>query len=482
MPNSPVARGRQAPALTTTRHAWAGWLACGGILYASSVGWLAGCTWSPDETRDRLEVTSVVQEAETISAGGGHACALTAAGDAWCWGNAWEGALGDGVVPGDDDEGSRATPVAVVGGHRFTSITAGSGHTCALDTEARAWCWGNGDAGRLGDGSTQSGQADDGEVTAELVATPTAVVGGHAFAAISAGADHTCALDKQGAAWCWGANDVGQLGAGDAAPSWASTPVPVVGGHVFAAITTSSLSDEQSHSCALDRAGTAWCWGADGFGQLGDAIPGAQSSSRSSDDQPPVPTRNAPGRVSGSHTYISISAGNHYTCALDIQGVAWCWGADDLAQLGDGADAGPDKASPVLVDTQVPFTLVSAGESHTCAIDATRKAWCWGSAGPFGTTLGDNGKTPWVGFSPVAVAGAHKYLSASAGGAFTCAVDTEGTPWCWGDNQSGSLGNGHVDTDTATRMPSPVAGLTTRLAHLSGAPGAVPSADLPPAH
>jgi hypothetical protein len=89
------------------------------------------------------------------------------------------------------------------------------------------------------------------------------VAGGHAFAAVTAGLRHSCALDNTGTAWCWGDNTYGELGDGTQTPS--ATPVAVGGGLLFSYIKAGELS-----TCGVTGAGVAYCWGDNEYGQLGD--------------------------------------------------------------------------------------------------------------------------------------------------------------------------------------------------------------------
>jgi len=148
---------------------------------------------------------------ETISAGDYHTCGLTSAGAAVCWGENGDGQLGNGTY---DD---KVTPTTVSGGLKFTSISAGSYHTCALTSAGAAFCWGYNAYGQLGDGTSDNHRL-----------TPTAVSGGLKFTSISVGAYHTCALTSAGAASCWGANWYGQLG--DGTEDEKLTPTTVSGG------------------------------------------------------------------------------------------------------------------------------------------------------------------------------------------------------------------------------------------------------------
>lgn len=127
----------------------------------------------------------------------GHACGLDEAGVAFCWGENISGQIGDG------SNTNRPDPTAVLGDLRFSDISAGRFGTCALEEDGDAFCWGSNPSGFLGNGTSNT-QSDG----------PTAVLGGMRFRSISAGSNHTCAIDESGELWCWGWNFFGQLGDG----------------------------------------------------------------------------------------------------------------------------------------------------------------------------------------------------------------------------------------------------------------------------
>jgi alpha-tubulin suppressor-like RCC1 family protein len=145
-----------------------------------------------------------------------HACALTPAGAAWCWGGNTAGQRGDSTITGG------ATPGPVSGGLAFRLLSAGTAHTCGLTADGSAWCWGSNADGRLG--STPGAESCAG---LPCSTTPVAVSGGLRFVTISAGGAHTCGIATDGVAYCWGANAAGQLGDGSTASS--AAPVRVVG-------------------------------------------------------------------------------------------------------------------------------------------------------------------------------------------------------------------------------------------------------------
>jgi alpha-tubulin suppressor-like RCC1 family protein len=250
----------------------------------------------------------------TITAGGSHTCALETSGKAWCWGYDNTGQVGDGGT----SQASKFAPVAVEGDRSYTTIAAGSHHTCALETSGKAWCWGYDYYGQIGNDAIQ---AD--------VHAPAGVAGGRTYKAISAGS-HTCALDAAGKAWCWGNDSTGQVGDGGTSQASKFTPVAVVGDRVYATITAG-----WSHTCALEPSGKAWCWGEDTSGQVGDDDTNQQD-------------KVAPVTVSGDIAYTIITAGGFHTCALDTGGRAWCWGYDNSGQVGDGG-ANQNKYRPVSV-------------------------------------------------------------------------------------------------------------------------------------
>jgi alpha-tubulin suppressor-like RCC1 family protein len=134
-------------------------------------------------------------------------------------------------------------------------VSAGGDHTCARTTGGAAYCWGDSRYGQLGNGTTVFSNSD---------ASPTAVLGGHSFAALSStGFSHTCAFTGSGATYCWGHNAYGQLGNGTTTD--ASTPASVSGGLSFAA-----LSAGGDHTCGRTTSGSVYCWGFNPSGQLGD--------------------------------------------------------------------------------------------------------------------------------------------------------------------------------------------------------------------
>ena len=248
----------------------------------------------------------------SIAAGYDHTCAVTAAEGALCWGFNTNGQLGNG------NSTHQLVPAAVSGlSTGVASISAGQLHTCAVTTTGSAKCWGqNGSYGLLGNNS----------VTDSI--TPVQVSGlTTGVARVAVGNLTSCALTTTGGVLCWGFNSYGQVGDGTTA-SPRMTPVAV--SSLSSGVTTISVG--YAHACAVTNGGALLCWGANGYGQLGDGT----NTNRSS----PVLTGSLSSGVSG------IATGNGHACALTAEGPK-CWGRNDTGQLGDNSTT--HKTSPVNV-------------------------------------------------------------------------------------------------------------------------------------
>ena len=232
----------------------------------SAFGETFACSTVPDAVGGGLTFAMV-------SAGGAHTCGVTTTGAAYCWGSNGAGQLGDNAPGGPQQCGPAAgtfpcsmTPVPVAGGLSFASVTAGASYTCGLTTANVAYCWGENFGGQLGDGTTT------------FASSPVAVLGGLSFTALSASASdsgHTCGVTTSGAAYCWGFGQSGELGAGPTITQ-SLTPVQVSGGLSFVAVSAGGF-----HTCGITSAptlDTAYCWGANFQGQLGNGTTTSSST------------------------------------------------------------------------------------------------------------------------------------------------------------------------------------------------------------
>jgi alpha-tubulin suppressor-like RCC1 family protein len=348
-----------------------------------------------------------------VTSGLSHSCAIAPNGTAYCWGRGSSGQLGNG------SNAPRLTPFPVAGGFSFAALATGDAHSCGLTTTGVAYCWGSDTDGALGTGDVN-----------ENALVPTAVVGGHTFISIDAGIGTTCALTAAGAAYCWGSGLTGQLGNGDAGGAW-GTPQAVVGNHIFASISAGGPS-----TCGLTPTGQAYCWGFNAFGRLGN---GSTVSS-----EIPVP-------VSGALIFASISVGGTHACGIVITGEAYCWGFGANGRLGNGSNA--SQLVPTAVAGGLLFSSITVGRGgHTCAITLEGAAYCWGQ----GTNgrLGDGATLDRP--TPTPVFGGLVFASLSAGDTHTCGVTTDDELYCWGNGFFGALGNGSTLTQLT---PAPVSSL-----------------------
>lgn len=322
-------------------------------------------------------------------------------GVVWCLGDNHEGALGSG-----DTRTSSRSLVPVTGGHVFNSIASGYGATttCGIRQDSLAYCWGMNQDGVLGIGTTDQ----------VINHTPVAVSGGHAFATIKTGGRFACALTGAGAAWCWGAALGGGAVLGAGADSGQLVPGPVSGSLTFTTLSAGNL-----HMCGI-AAGAAYCWGDDYYGQLG-----VGGSTTCAFDQP---CRRVPTAVSGGMTWTRIAAGQGHTCGIVQSGAAYCWGVGTISgALGAGKDTSTN--TPLLVAGGMSWTDIAVGRDHTCAITVDGFAYCWGnnSYGQLGIgtqIVGSN--------TPLPVVPSLFFTAIEAAGEHTCAIGLAGKVYCWG--------------------------------------------------
>ena len=298
---------------------------------------------------------------EKIAVGDGHICGLTPSGEAYCWGTNSAGQLGDG------SNSERPGPTPVKASQRFAEISVGASHTCALTTDGAAFCWGANRFGQLGDGSRSnrnrpvavrstagnqgfqslttggshtcgvtrankaycwgdgfSGQV--GNAMQDFAQEPFAVKTDLAFRSVVAGDRHTCGLTTSGRVYCWGSNKDGQLG--NETRDDRSVPDSVATEQIFVSVGAGG-----SHNCGISSRRQLWCWGQNVDGRLGD---GTRS------------IRTVPVTAAGGQSFSRVSAGSGHTCGLTTSGHAMCWGGNARGQLGAGSSS-QYSASPVIV-------------------------------------------------------------------------------------------------------------------------------------
>ena len=371
---------------------------------------------------------AAMKNAAQVSAGLTHSCALLANGTAACWGDDSSGQLGDGTYA------TRSFPELVNGSvtgeymDHLVQIVAASGFTCAVRDDETAWCWGQNNVGKLGNGKAGIDER-----------YPTKVSIDKPVKAISAIGESACALldTPQRSVRCWGSNDSGQLG--DGTKINRATPVDVtiteLDGSKTLLTDVKQISVGSDHTCATLIDSTVACWGFNWLGQLGNGT--------FTDN--PSPT--AVIISDGSHPKLSgitqVTANGLHSCAKFAS--TWqlaCWGNNTQGQLGDPAVMSVT-ASPVGV--AVGVQTVSAGTESTCALLADYRVACWG-----GNSYGQLGDGTTTGSRTPLILSITKANSLSVGDYHACVVLPDTTVECWGRGREGQLGNGLFDEKKPT--------------------------------
>lgn len=313
-----------------------------------------------------------------------------------------------------------------------TQVAVGFDHSCALTTTGTVKCWGSNREYQLGAG-TSTGKYRYSDFPSTVVGLPSAAV------SIAAGLSHTCAVLEDHTLWCWGYNGYGQLG--DGTTTSRHTPVKVSGLSNVIAVTAGA-----SNTCAIvgtsvgATSGAAKCWGNNEDGVLGS---GTTKSGM----------RLTPTTVTGlSSGVASLSMGMEHACAVTTAGAAKCWGAGTAGQLGNGSTS--TSLAPSTVKNLTSAATIDAGLQHTCATTNAGEVWCWGDD-LVTTTTPKN-----VATKLPSVSGE---ISGLAMGNISCFVEDGGAK-CWGANRDGELGDG---TTTTRRTPTAVSGLGSGVVSLA---------------
>ncbi len=227
---------------------------------------------------------------------------------------------------------------------------------------------------------------------------------------------HTCGTQSDGTAWCWGRQGRGELGDGSGEPSL--VPVLVAGGATnWTSVTTGSW-----FSCGSRVDGTVWCWGANSDGQLGN---GTRTMS-------PTPTQ-----VGSDADWESVDTGDSFACGTKVGGELFCWGNNQYGQLGDGTTT--RRRSPVQVGSDADWASTGLGAISTCAVRDSGALWCWGANSD--GQLGDG--TTVARPDPEQIGMNMTWTSvAMSPWAHGCGTRIDGSGWCWGENHYGQLGDG----------------------------------------
>lgn len=308
-------------------------------------------------------------------------------------------------------------------------MAAGTRHTCVVDRANTVWCWGANDLGQLGNGT----RVDS--------ARPVQVPGLQNVLAITAGGDHSCALQEGGGILCWGAGELGQLGQGRFADSL--EPVAVQG------LTTAAVSVAagRTHTCAITDDGKVRCWGSNASGQLSRPVTGVDA----------VASSRLPLLIPGlAGNAAVLGAGRDHTCAARSQGAPRCWGANAQGQLGNGT-AGAVGTALDVQGISGSVVALAGGATHSCAVLDTGAMFCWGSNSQGELGNGTASADPSLAAVQASALTGRDYTALSLGDKFSCAiaplrVQQLGTAVCWGQNTNGELGQDSLGAGDAAGL------------------------------
>ena len=361
-----------------------------------------------------------------------------------------------------------------------TQIVSGDEHVCALHANGKVACWGRGQNGQLGVGISGNGQ---------FKTSPTDVPGLSGVVSLSARGDTTCSVSKDGSVRCWGNNDHCQLGNGDASKLLLNVPTQIAG------LQAVGVAVGYDHSCAWKADGTAFCWGEQSNGALGNksnaagvqcALQPVKNSTGINDitgvtmmaaGEPFSAALVGPGMLStfgknvlgtlgqflpanqivnvaglaiSTSTITDISAGWRHFCAVGAKSVL-CFGDNGFGQIGGKPQPSSDVAWDIAPGNDLfpKPKSVGAGYQHTCVAGADGSVWCTG--------LNDNGQLGdgTVGNSKVVlkINGFSNQVQIAAGRYHTCSLSSTGEVSCWGRNEFGQLGQGTFGANNGSKVP-----------------------------
>ena len=367
--------------------------------------------------------TSRVRFAQ-VSAGQSHSLAVGSDGNLYAWGNNTNGQLGDGTTTNQ----TAPIMVAAPAGVKFVQVSAGGSHSMALDRDGNIWTWGSDLANQLGRDEPRNSKQPG----------PAVTHAGVTFIAVSAGAEHSMAIDRDGNIWTWGYDGHRQVGSSGSGSTPKGVGVPKA---AFASISAGSR-----HSIGLDTNGTAWTWGGLSDGTTDDDLTGHA-------DFRPAP-------VDTGLRFTAVSAGEDHSMGIARDGTVYTWGHNGSGQLGRTPTVAEPAGRPGAVPGVTGATGVSAGRTHSTALTDSG-IWTWGGNqyGQLGTTTGNgtnDGVAPARVPNPKGAPSGFAYTGAAAGGDRTLAVGSDGDVYASGANDSGQLGDGTSDTGPAAAHPGPV--------------------------
>ncbi|MDD3035520.1 MAG: prepilin-type N-terminal cleavage/methylation domain-containing protein [Candidatus Saccharimonadaceae bacterium] len=376
-----------------------------------------------------------------ISSGSSSTCATATINQVYCWGNGANGRIGTNST----DDFWVPTPVYTAGnlnGKTIKYLDSWWRNGCVIASDDLLYCWGDGQYGTLGDNNPTVH-----ETTVPIPVNMTNGVSalyGKTVKFVDVSTYGACAIANDDKPYCWGEAWSGMLGNGTTTKAWA--PVAVTTSGVLNGKTIVDIATGDYHNCALDSQGAVYCWGWDRNGMLGDN----DSSGTYYSTVPKAINMTSGLSDLYGKTVKEIDAGFQHTCTIANDNLIYCWGDNDYGQIGNNA-YGTDILVPKAVNMTngvsalygKTIKAISTGSRHTCAIASDDKAYCWGynTDGQIG-----NGTISTRVLAPTAVdtsgvLSGKTVKAISAGEYLTCAIASDDQMYCWGNGEEGLLGN-----------------------------------------
>ncbi len=300
-------------------------------------------------------------DAKQITAGESHACALLKSGKAVCWGDNTFGQIGNPSLQGVGLKTVLDNERSLKPFSGIQEIVAGANSTCVIAKEAReAFCFGE-----------RFGSTRKLNWVPEGIEMSGAIGNLSQIKAIGVGRGFACALGKSSQVYCWGINDMGQLGSQTNGAGTTKANLVEVSYPVETALTKiDALAVGDKHACALHRdEKTVYCWGDNRFGQLGN------TSIRGLPEQVALGSNNL--TLKGVR---DLAAGTDRTCIISSRDEVFCWGNGADGILGSEKVISPYPVRVLDVNGELlgGISKIAIGSDHTCAIDLNQKLFCFG--------------------------------------------------------------------------------------------------------
>ncbi|MDQ5921040.1 MAG: hypothetical protein QG673_1096 [Pseudomonadota bacterium] len=375
---------------------------------------------------------------KSISSGINSFCALDSSGHVWCWGNNSAGQLGNGSKTNE----SFPTQVSIDSSINFKYLVGFNYSYCAIDTNNQLYCWGGGGSGQIGDGSGKDAAVPTKVSTQNL---PWGVY----FKSISIGASNICGVGSDSMVYCWGSNQYGQVGIGDATVGQnILIPTPIVSKQVLDSRFTEVKINYYGSAfvCALSINGDIYCWGYGGHGEIGNGY----------NNNVYIPTLvKVKDQVDVEFAHLAPGMGNG-SCAITTAGNAYCWGYNQSGEGANGSYSNTNVATPVNMPSAETFVSITTSTNTACAVTNKNNSYCWGygESGELGNGNTSKSNQPVKTLSTTAITSISSsyYITATL-----CEIDVNGKVYCWGYGVTGSIGNGAYPFESVASKPESIA-------------------------